>query len=102
MTSTPRSAIARTWRMDSRAFLKEEQLPARMAYPLAATGRPADQEELLRSRHDPACGRQWVWLFCSELRVRLQDRVVGSGRGGCGGVLAVGAIASTRRSRRWR
>src|SRR5450759_3389855 len=52
----------------------------------------------LRAPLDPL----WVWLFCSELRVRLQDRVVGSGRGGCGGVLAVGAIASTRRSRRWR
>ena len=43
-----------------------------------------------------------VWLFCSEVRVRLQDRVLGSGRGGCGVVPAAGAIASTRRSRRWR
>ena len=38
----------------------------------------------------------------SVVRVRLQDRVSGSGRGGCDGVLAAGATASTRRSRRWR
>ena len=43
---------------------------------------------------------KWVWLFCSDVRVKLQDRVLGSGRGGCGGVPAAGAIPSTRRSRR--
>ena len=49
-----------------------------------------------RARIKDGCGSSAV------RRVRLQDRVFGSGRGGCDGVLAAGATASTRRSRRWR